>query len=93
MKKYLFSSGEVMFEKNLKQLEEGLFVAEFMRYADVGPDTEYICVGRLNDKEAEISFVLADDQLEHVKMKHTYNILMQSDLLNANWKEYRVSYT
>lgn len=93
MTKHLFSSGEIMYEKNLKRLDEGLFVAEFMQYADVEPDTEYICVGKLNDREAQISFSLAEDQLEHVKMKHTYRILMQSDLLNANWKQYRVTYT
>ena len=60
-----------------------------MQYADVGPDTEYICVGRLNDKKAKISFILADDQLEHVKMKHTYNILIQSTFLMRTGKNTR----
>lgn len=92
MKKYLFSSGEIMYERNRKQLAEGLFVAEFMQYADVAPGVEYICVGKLNDREAQIKFSLADDQLEHMKMKYVYNILMQSDLLNANWKEYEITY-
>ncbi|NLU31147.1 MAG: hypothetical protein GXX04_00795 [Clostridiaceae bacterium] len=93
MKKHLFTSGEVMYEKNLKQLNEGLFKAEYMEYSDVGPDTEYICFGSLNDRKAQIIFSIADEHLENVRMKHSYNILMQSDLLSANWKSYRVTYT
>jgi len=92
LKKYLFSSGEVMYERNRKKLAEGVFVAEFLQYADVEPGAEYIGVGKLNDREVEIRFSLADDQLEHVKMKYTYNILMQSDLLNASWKAYEITY-
>lgn len=92
MKRHLFSSGEIMYEKNRKQLKEGLFVGEFMEYAEVVPDAEYVCVGMLNDREASVRFSLADDQMENVKMKHDYHILMQSDLLNAKWKDYRITY-
>jgi len=93
MKKHLFTSGEVMLEKNRKQLDEGLFVAEFMEYADVGPDTEYVCFGTLNGINAQVRFSLADEQIDLMKMKHAYSILMQSDLLGAKWKDYRVTYT
>jgi len=83
LKRHLFTSGEIMYEKNRKQLKEGLFIAEYMEYDDVCQETEYICGGKLNGMDAEIRFRLTDDQLEYVRMKNAYKILMQSDLLNA----------
>lgn len=92
MKKHLFTSGEKMYGKNRKQLKEGLFVAEYIEYGEFSPETEYICVGKLNGRNAAVRFSLADDQLELIGMKHAYNILMQSDILGAKWKSYSITY-
>lgn len=88
MTKHLFSSGEVMYKKNQKSLAEGLLVGECLQYGDVEPGTEYICMGRLDSRDAQVHFVLDDDDFKDVKIRHTFRILMQSDILSANWKRY-----
>lgn len=88
--KHLFSSGEVMYKKNQKQLNEGLFVGEFFEYDQVEPQTRFKCFGKLDDKPAEVTFILSDEDFDGVKSRHMFRILMQSDILLSNWKSYEI---
>jgi hypothetical protein len=88
--KHLFSSGEIMFKKNQKTLKEGLFVGEYLEFDAVEQNTEYVCIGKMGDKPAKVCFTLAEDEYEGVKSRFSFNILMQSDVFNANWKSYCV---
>jgi hypothetical protein len=88
--KHLFSSGEIMYKKNQRTLKEGLFVGEYLEFDTVEQDTEYICIGKMGDKPARVSFTLTEDEYEGVKSRFIFKILMQSDVFNANWKSYCV---
>ncbi len=90
MKKHLFSSGEVMYQKNEKQLPEGLFLGTELEYDEVTPDTHFLCQGTLNDQAIKIRFLLADDEFESIKNRFMIKILMQSDILLAKWKNYEI---
>lgn len=88
--KHLFSSGEVMYKKNEKVLSEGTLSGTHLEYDNVEPDTNYICCGTLNGKNVKVSFTLSGDEFDDVKTRHNFRILMQSDILQAGWKNYRI---
>lgn len=92
MMRHLFSSGEVMYKKNQKSLMEGMLIGEFLQYGNVESDTEYICVGKLNSRNAQVHFAIAEDDFKDVKTRHGFRILMQSDLLSANWIRYNIKF-
>jgi hypothetical protein len=92
MTKHLFSSGEVMYGKNRKNLAEGTLTGEFLEYGEVEPGTEYICIGKLGMVDAQVSFELEENDFNDVKMRSALKILMQSDLFNAAWKRYTIKY-
>lgn len=90
MKKHLFSSGEVMYQKNEKQLLEGILLGTALEYDDVTPDTRFVCSGTLNGKETRVRFMLAEAEFESIKNRYMFNILMQSDILLAEWENYEI---
>ena len=48
---HLFSSGEVLYKKNQKELKEGLFIGEKLKHPDeISPDSWYVCKGTLNGR-------------------------------------------
>ncbi|MCX7773142.1 MAG: hypothetical protein N2376_08535 [Clostridia bacterium] len=91
--KHLFSSGEVMYQKNEKQLAEGVFKGDYLEYDEVEPNTSFKCVGKLDEQPAEIAFMLSDEDFDGVKSRYMFRILMQSDIFLSNWKSYKVSFT
>ncbi len=88
--KHLFSSGEVMYKNNEKELEEGTLIGEYLEYDTVTTETRFVCGGILCGAMVEVSFFIAPEDFEWIKSRHTYGILMQSDVLSAQWKEYTV---
>lgn len=88
--KHLFSSGETMYKKNQKELPEGLFLGESLEYEDVQPDTYFVCNGELNGKQAKIRFKISEEDYGSVKNRYDFRILMQSDILQANWESYEI---
>lgn len=88
--KHLFSSGEVMYRKNEKELPEGLLVGTCLEYDNVEKDSGFICHGTLDGRDAKVFFTLAEKDFEGVKNRHTLRILMQSDVLLASWKSYEI---
>ncbi len=90
MKRHLFSSGEVMYQKNEKQLLEGMLLGSALEYDEVAPETSYICSGTLNGNEIKIRFILEEEEFESIKNRYMFNILMQSDIFLARWKKYEI---
>ena len=84
--KHLFSSGEVLYKKNVKELSEGVLLGETLEYDGVEADYEFICNGSISDNPVNVRFLLSDDELDSVKMKFMFKILMQSDIFLAKWK-------
>jgi hypothetical protein len=93
MTKHLFSSGEIMFGKNRKELAEGVFIGDYLQYGDVEPETEYICVGKLETKLAQIRFAIDENDFMDVKSRHALKILMQSDIFSSKWKKYNIEFS
>jgi hypothetical protein len=89
--KHLFSSGEVMYNKNEKQLSEGTLLGTHLEYDEVEPDTKFLCFGTLNGKEVKVSFIISEDDFGDIKSRHNFRILMQSDVLIAKWKNYKIT--
>ncbi|MGI6083983.1 MAG: hypothetical protein ACOYIF_00900 [Acetivibrionales bacterium] len=88
--KHLFSSGEAMYEKNVKVLDEGILEGESLEYEKVDLHTKYYCTGNLNNKNARVSFTLTEKDFERIKNRHNLGILMQSDIFLAEWKDYEI---
>jgi hypothetical protein len=87
---HLFSSGEVLYKKNEKDLREGLLVGTALEYGEVKPDTRYVCIGTIEGKPVKVEFTLAEEEYDGIKSRYMFKILMQSDLLLAKWKDYEI---
>lgn len=88
--RHLFSSGEAMFKKNEKKLTEGLLQGTSLEYDGVELDTWFLCIGKLNGKDIQVRFKISEEEFEGVRSRSNFNILMQSDILQTNWKSYEV---
>ena len=90
--KHLFASGEHIYSKNVKPLKQGVFIAEYLNYDDVKEDTVFEAVGSLGRKPAAVRFKISKESFEEIKFKHMVKILMQSDLMLADWEYYEINY-
>lgn len=88
--KHLFTSGETMYQKNQKELPEGLLKGSFLEYDKIDLNTEFYCIGQLDNRNAKVSFTLSESGFDSIKIKHACGILMQSDILLADWKDYKI---
>jgi len=88
--KHLFSSGEILAHQNEKSIPEGHFIGETLEYQDIDIHTEYICYGSIDGKPCKLVFTLSCDSYENVKFKMMLGILMQTDVFESEWTEYRV---
>ena len=88
--KHLFSSGETMYKKNEKELSEGILEGRYLEYDRIDSKTEFYCFGELNNKSVKVSFILSELGFEDIEERHNYGILMQSDILLAEWKNYKI---
>lgn len=88
--KHLFSSGEILCKQNIKELSEGKLIGDTLEYKDVTPETEYVCHGEMNEKRVSVFFKLGDDGYQLANFRHRIGILMQSDIFESAWTEYRV---
>ena len=87
---HLFSSGDTMYGKNKKELSEGILEGKFLKYDKIDAKTEFFCFGELNNKSVKVSFTLSDLGFEDIQQRHNFGILMQSDILLAEWKSYNI---
>lgn len=88
--RYAFSSGELLYEQNKKELPEGILEGQFIEYESVEPDTDFYCIGKINDEDVKVRFNISNNDFVHIKNKHCFGILMQSDLLNTDWQSYEI---
>lgn len=89
---HVFSSGEILYQQNVKELDEGKFTAEAISYDKITEGMEYESLGNVNGRKARIRFRLDDSSEEKVLFRMTLNILMQSDIIQARWKEYHIEW-
>jgi len=89
---HVFSSGEILYQQNTRDLDEGKFTADYIFYEEPVENTEYISQGIVNDKKARVRFRLDTSGEEKVQFKKTMNILMQSDIFQAQWKLYEIEW-
>ncbi len=92
--KHLFATGEILYKKNVKALSEGDLIAESLEYEKVAENEEYTAVGTIRDKKVSVKFKINSDDYssQNLIFKFTVKILMQSDLLIANWDNYIIEY-
>lgn len=88
--RYSFSSGEVLYEQNKKELNEGLLEGHFLEYESVEENTKFYCTGKINDRDVRIRFMISTDDFDNIKSRHNFGILMQSDILHADWNSYEI---
>lgn len=88
--KHLFSSGEAMYKKNERELNEGILEGEFLEYERVDLNTKYYCTGVLNNKKVRVLFTLSENDIEDIKNRQSLGILMQSDIFLAEWNDYEL---
>lgn len=89
---HVFSSGEILYQQNIRELAEGRFTAEAIFYEELAESTEFISQGTINDRKAKVRFTLDNSGEEKVLFKKAMNILMQSDIFQARWKLYEVEW-
>lgn len=90
--KHLFASGEIIYLKNKRNLEQGILVAEYIDYDSVDEDNSYNAIGEIDGKPASVKFRLKKDIYDDIKFRYSIKILMQSDLLQAEWEDYEIEY-
>lgn len=89
---HVFSSGEILYRQNIKELEEGSFTAEAIIYEQLDESTEFISLGTINNRKARVRFKLDSRGEEKVLYKKAMNILMQSDIFQALWKSFEIEW-
>jgi hypothetical protein len=88
--KHLFASGEILYKKNIKNLNEGNFIAEHLDYDNVSEDATYKAIGNLNNKPAVVEFKVKGECYDEIGFRFMAKILMQSDLFAADWEYYKI---
>ena len=88
--RHIFSSGEIHYKKNLKNLSEGPYLAESIEYETIDADTEYISIGTINEKAVKVCFRIEAEDFEMIQYKKHIHILMQSDIFLSQWALYRI---
>jgi len=89
--KHIFASGEEIYKKNVKSLEEGAFVVEYINYDAVAEGTIFEAVGILNDKPVSVEFKIKQESFSDVNFRAKVGIMMQSDLIIAEWESYTIT--
>jgi len=90
--RHIFSSGEVLYKENVRELDEGKLVAECLVYDDIQENIEYICLGSIDGRQARIRFRLSQAGENKVLSRHSMNILMQSDVFKSEWEKYEIEW-
>lgn len=89
---HLFSSGEILYKKNQKELPEGLLIGTALEYKQVEPATRYSCGGTIGNKQVKVFFTLLKEEFDSIKNRHAFGILMPSDVLMADWENYEIQW-
>jgi hypothetical protein len=79
-----------MYKQNVKELPEGILTGHSLEYDTVEADTDFLCWGTLSERPVKVKFRLAEEDFSSVKNRHTFRILMQSDILLSKWKSYEI---
>ncbi|MDP4094137.1 MAG: hypothetical protein Q8920_12330 [Bacillota bacterium] len=88
--KHLFASGEHIYFKNVKQLEQGKLVVDHLIYDEIKENTLFEAVGTLEGNPVSVLFKIKGEAFADIKFKHTVKILMQSDLILVQWDYYEI---
>ncbi len=88
----MFTSGEILYNENVRELKEGKLVADCIVYDGIREGMEFGCLGTMNGKKVTIQFVLDKESMEKVQLKSTLNILMQSDIFHSKWTHYTLNW-
>ena len=51
---HVFSSGEILYQQNIKELDEGKFTAESIEYDQIAENSEFISRGIINGRKARV---------------------------------------
>jgi hypothetical protein len=92
VKQHLFTTGETLYGKNIKKMEEGEFAAETIYYDEVNENTKYEVKGHIGGNPVLIKFTVSCHSMDDLKFKAMVKILMQTDLLLADWESYEIIY-
>jgi len=79
-----------MYQKNQKELPEGLLKGNYLEYDKIDFNTEFFCFGELNKRNVKVTFTLSESGFKNIDNRHICGILMQSDILLAEWKDYKI---
>lgn len=90
--KHIFASGEEMYGKNRKKIEQGELIIQHLDYDEVKEETLFKAVGRLNEQSVSIDFKIKSDSFRDIQFRHSVKILMQSDLVQAEWDFFHITY-
>ena len=90
--KHLFSSGEILYFKNEKKLDKGILKAETLSYDTVAEDTIYEAQGNIDERQVLVRFKIKESCCEELKFKAMIKILMQSELIQADWEFYEIEH-
>ena len=90
--KHIFASGEEIYKKNVRELTEGTFTAKQIDYENIATDTVFEAEGTVNGKPAVVRFKVGGDSFPDIQFRFSLKIMMQSDLIQAQWESYEVEY-
>lgn len=88
--KHLFSSGEILYSQNVKKLEQGILKADTIQYGEVSEGVTYEVEGNIDERPVLVRFKIKEECYPELKFKATLKILMQSDLMDAEWEDYEI---
>ena len=90
--KHIFASGEEIYHKNEKELDEGKVIIKNIDYELIDEETFYKAEGVIGEKAITIEFKIKASSFGEIKFRNSVKILMQSDLVQAEWEYYKITY-
>jgi hypothetical protein len=90
--KHLFSSGEILTHQNEKKLDDGMLIGDMLEYDSIQENMTFVCLGEMNEKRVEVHFSIDEEGFQLVGFRSRLGILMQSDIFESTWTNYKVSF-
>jgi hypothetical protein len=91
--RHIFTSGEEIYGKTKKQLDQGEFIIKHIDYEDICEETLFEAGGTIEGKLVSVDFKIKSDSFSDIKFRNSVKILMLSDLVLAEWDHYTLTYT
>lgn len=90
--RHIFASGEEIYHKNEKELDQGKITLKNIDYDVIDENTVFVAEGVYSERMVTLKFKIKSNSFDEIKFRYSVKILMLSDLVQAEWEYYEITY-